>query len=493
MSAGDLSRFPGLREHLGRLRGSGVVVAVSGGGDSVGLLRVLHEARTEFDLRLSVAHLDHGTRGEEGRGDARFVAELAASLGLPFDLGHWRATRPAHFEADARRARYEWLATVARARGASSVAVGQTLDDQAETILHRIVRGTGLRGLAGMPPRRRLTPDVVLVRPLLGASRAEVRDHLRAIGQPFREDSTNLDTSRTRARIRLELLPELAEEYNPAVAEALVRLGRLASGSNRALERMARERLRHLVLESAPDRVVLDRVGLAQTNPTERREVLRLAWRLAGWPERSMDERRWRRLGKVAEKGSNRVSIGSGVEAECLAERLILCRLPTLPGPPPPDPASLPVPGSADWAGGRIWATLDENEPRDESVDLDRLALPLTIRPPGPGDRFDPLGLEGHSRPLNDFFRGARVPRELRASVPLVCDQAGIVWVVGHRISHRVRMTGETRRVLGLRFESGRDLPPTDHQPPGPEGDGGEPEQGERGGLGGGLWGGLGS
>ena len=207
--------LPRLHSHLERLRGSGVVVAVSGGGDSVGLLRVLQASATGFGLRLSVAHLDHGTRGEEGRGDARFVADLASSLGLPFDLGHWRASRPNHFEADARRGRYEWLAGVARARGARHVAVGQTLDDQAETVLHRVVRGTGLRGLAGMPSRRRLEPGVVLVRPLLGVSRIEVRDYLEAIGQRFREDSTNLDTSRTRARIRLELLPEPGRNVQP--------------------------------------------------------------------------------------------------------------------------------------------------------------------------------------------------------------------------------------------------------------------------------------
>ncbi len=111
------------------------------------------------------------------------------------------------------------------------------------------------------------------------------------------------------------------------------------------------------------------------------------------------------------------------------------------------------MPGRAPWGGGRISASLEEGEARDESVDLDRLALPLTIRPPETGDRFEPLGLEGRSQPLNDFFRGRRVPRELRGVVPLVCDQAGIVWVVGHRISHRARLTGETRRVLGLRFE----------------------------------------
>jgi len=427
-----------------------VVVAVSGGGDSVGLLRVLHSSAAEFGLRLSVAHLDHGTRGEEGQGDARFVAELASSLGLPFDLGHWRATRAGHFEADARRGRYEWLARVATARGASSVAVGQTLDDQAETILHRIVRGAGLRGLAGMPRRRTLAPGVVLVRPLLGVSRAEVRSYLDAIGQGFREDSTNLDTSRTRSRIRLELLPELAEMYNPNVAEALVRLARIASDANRVLERLARERMPGILVESGSDRIVLDRPALAKLTPFERVEVLRIAWRTVGWPEGPMDARRWRRLANL---GRSRTSVGLGVEATVADDRLILCRSLAEPGPPRREPIALPVPGWANWEGGRIGTMLDVTDPCDESVDLDALALPLSIRQAEPGDRFEPLGLEGRTRPLNDFFRGRRVPRARRGSIPLVCDQSGIIWVVGHRIAHRVRLTGETRRTLGLRFE----------------------------------------
>lgn len=448
--------LPRLRPALERLRGSGVVVAVSGGGDSVGMLRVLHRVGLEYELRLLVAHLDHGARGEESEADARFVAELAETLGLPFDLGHWRADRPGHFEADARRARYAWLTGVARDRQAAWVAVGQTLDDQAETIFHRVVRGTGLRGLAGMPARRRLAPDVTLIRPFLGVTRAEVRAYLGSIGQPFREDSTNLDTSRTRARIRLEWLPSLAESFNPNVAEALVNLGRIASEANARLERVARERYAGVVLELGPDRVVFDRWAWLALDPPGRVEVLRLAWRQAGWPERGMDARRWRRL---ASRENGRFSAGAGVEAATTADRLILSRSLLGDVAPPPAPVELPVPGSANWGDGRIVATLDAGEGVDESVDLDVLDLPLTIRRAEPGDRFGPLGLAGQTQALNDFFRGRRVLRGDRGSVPLVCDRKGVVWVVGHRVAHRVRRTEATMRVLGLRFEAGTTSP----------------------------------
>ena len=145
------------------------VVAVSGGSDSVGMLRVLRHLARPLGLSLCVAHLDHGVRGAEARADAAFVDALASSLGLPFVLGCWQPTRAGHFESDARRARYDWLTEVAQQRGASVIAVGHTSDDQAETILHRVIRGTGPRGLAGIPARRELSssPRLTLVRPCL--------------------------------------------------------------------------------------------------------------------------------------------------------------------------------------------------------------------------------------------------------------------------------------------------------------------------------------
>ncbi len=196
------------------------VVAVSGGSDSVGLLRVLHAVAPNAGLRLSVAHLDHGVRGDEAKADAAFVESLANMLNLPYDLGRWSPSRPSHFESDARRARYAWLLDVAR-RGASIIAVGHTRDDQAETVLHRVLRGTGPHGLAGIPARRRLAAGITLARPLLDVSRIEIRDYLDTIAQPFRDDASNADHARTRARLRHDLLPKLARDYNPKVAEAL--------------------------------------------------------------------------------------------------------------------------------------------------------------------------------------------------------------------------------------------------------------------------------
>ncbi|MDR3635952.1 MAG: tRNA lysidine(34) synthetase TilS [Isosphaeraceae bacterium] len=437
--------------------GSRWVVAVSGGSDSVGLLRVLHGLVPELGLDLSVAHLDHGARGEAARSDAEFVADVAGSLNLPFDLGRWSSSRSAHFESDARRARYAWLTEVAERRGATAVAVGHTRDDQAETILHRILRGTGLRGLAGVPRRRRLGAGVTLVRPLLDVSRAEIRSYLAALGQPFHEDATNADPSRTRARLRHDLLPRLEADYNPKVVEALIRLGALSGAADRARRQACGARLRAPARELGPQRITLYRPPLARANAFERAEVVRLAWRCAGWPEGAMRAEHWERIAGLLRTRSGRVTVAGGVEAAAQGDVLVLDR-PSWSKPATSFPAPslpLPLPGEAGWAGGRILATLEPDEARDESVDVDALVLPLFIRAPRPGDRFDPLGMAGNTTPLSDFLRGRRITRERRTSVPVVCDQKGIVWVAGHRIAHRVRLRDDTTRTAGLRWVEG--------------------------------------
>ena len=369
------------------------VVAVSGGGDSVGLLRVLHRLAPEAGLRMSVAHLDHGTRGEASRADAAFVAELAASLGLPFDLGHWRPIRAGHFESEARRARYGWLAEVARARDAEVVAVGHTRDDQAETILHRIVRGTGPRGLTGIPRQRVLAtePQITLVRPMLAVYRREIRAYLAELGQTCREDESNADLTRTRARIRHDLLPKLAAEYNPKLVDALVRLGELTAASQRAIEADAREMEHAAIITFSEDCVVLKHGFLRSVPAFLRAEVLRRVWRRAGWPEVSMSARRWRRLAAlVRAREVPRVEIGAGVTMATESDFLVLRRLQAAPGAlpvsAPTESIALEVPGSASvpWAGGRVVATLLPDESCDESIDFDRSSFSLSIRASAP-------------------------------------------------------------------------------------------------------------
>ena len=432
----------------------------------MGLVRALRRLAPEIGLTLSVAHLDHGTRGEAAQADAAFVQALAGSLGLPLDLGQWRPTRARHFEADARRARYSWLLEIAAARGASAIAVGHTRDDQAETILHRIIRGTGLRGLAGMPPQRILScdPPVTLIRPLLSVSRQEIRTSLGAPGEAFREDASNADQARTRARIRHDLLPRLAQDYNPRVADAIVRLGMLASASERAIERQVIALEHDATRLLSHDRIELCRDRLRQSPIFLRAEVLRRVWRLAGWPEASMSAQRWHRLASLAASPRiSRMAIGCGIELTttggggCPPDGFVLRRIGGIGSsssrPAPIEQVPMEVPGCVAWVTGKVATFLEPSTPRDETIDLDRIVPPLFVRAPVPGDRFEPLGMKGRSTPLQDFFRGRNIVPEERAFTPLLCDAAGIVWVVSHRIADRVKVTEQTRRTLGLRWQ----------------------------------------
>ncbi len=368
------------RTHRWCATGAGTtwVVAVSGGGDSVGLVRALHRLAPELGLTLSVAHLDHGTRGAAAQADAAFVQALAGSLGLPVDLGQWRPTRAGHFEADARRARYSWLLEVAAARGASAIAVGHTRDDQAETILHRIIRGTGLRGLAGMPSQRVLScdPPVTLIRPLLSVSRQAIRTSLGLLGQGYREDASNVDQARTRARIRHDLLPRLAREYNPRVAEAIVRLGMLAIASELAMERHLIELEHDVTRLLSGDLIELRRDRLLQSPIFLRAEVLRRVWRQAGWPEAGMSAKRWRRLALLARsRAITRRAIGGGIELTTTGplgvppDHFVLRRIgengSSSGRPSPIGQISMEVPGYVSWGTGKITTVLEPGAPRD--------------------------------------------------------------------------------------------------------------------------------
>jgi tRNA(Ile)-lysidine synthase len=281
----------------------GLVVAVSGGPDSMALLRALCEARGAGPL--TVAHLNHQLRGAEGDADEAFVRDLCAGLALDcrcerIDVrGTAEAVRE-NLEAAARRLRYEWLARVADEVGASWVATGHTANDQAETVLHRLLRGAGLRGLRGIAGRRPLTGRVSLVRPLLTATRDEVMTYLDALGQPYRRDSTNCDPRLTRNRIRHQLLPLLAAEYNPQAVAVLTRLAGQAEEVYGSEEEQARAALASAELPRAGALVVLDGERLAAVPRPRLREALRLLWEREGWPVAGMGFDAWERVAAVA-------------------------------------------------------------------------------------------------------------------------------------------------------------------------------------------------
>jgi tRNA(Ile)-lysidine synthase len=276
-----------------------VLVAVSGGSDSVALLCGLAALRLPGEGRLIVAHINHKLRGADSDGDQVFVEELSVRLGLACEVataavettgGHGQG-----LESLARKARYATLEEIAGRVGARFVVTAHTADDQAETILHRILRGTGIRGLAGMSRSRRIG-RATLLRPVLTISRGELVSYLAKRRQPFRTDASNADVRFTRNRIRKELLPILAAHYNPAIVAALLRLGELAGESQSLLDTMVRDMAERCLFGVSEGEAEMDLKTLASQPPYLVREVLRNVWRRQNWPLAAMGFAEWESL-----------------------------------------------------------------------------------------------------------------------------------------------------------------------------------------------------
>jgi tRNA(Ile)-lysidine synthase len=313
-----------------------VLAAVSGGADSVALLLGLAEVRAAGPGRFVAAHFNHRLRGRESDQDQAFVEELARKLGVQCIVaavpeGDLDAARGGQgLESAARQARYEFLSRAADHCGARYVATAHTADDQVETILHHILRGTGLAGLAGIPRTRPLTTAATLIRPLLSVTRQEVLDYLEQLGESWRDDSSNRLTDLTRNRIRLELLPRLEKDFNPQVRAALLRLGRLAEEADDWLSGQAMS-LAASIARPISGGVEIDTQALHDSAELLARYVLIDIWRKRGWPMQDMSLEKWDQLlslGRSAEittKGTVQTYPG-GIRAEKQAGVLRLTR-----------------------------------------------------------------------------------------------------------------------------------------------------------------------
>jgi tRNA(Ile)-lysidine synthase len=311
-----------------------VVVAVSGGPDSVALLRAMHSLKTQAGGpgQLIVAHFNHHLR-PEADADQEFVSDLAARLDFskisfehidsvePIDVVSLAKLRGDGVEAAAREARYEFFQRTAERRGARYVVTGHTADDQVETVLFNILRGTGLAGLAGMQRARMLGPAVSLIRPLLNVRRAEVLRYLNEIGQPYRIDSTNASIDFTRNRIRHELLPQLRENYNCDLETALTQLSQLAADAQKLIEQLAEELLNHCTSPGVATpglgiaiqhchTITIMTDSLAETDRHLVREMFVALWRRMNWPLQNMGFSQWNALADMAQSTCEKAKAG---------------------------------------------------------------------------------------------------------------------------------------------------------------------------------------
>lgn len=450
------------------------VVGASGGADSTILLHAMCDLsqRHELNWQLNVAHLHHGLRDGDADADADFVANLAEQLGLPFH-GE-RVSIPNHIaehggstEEVARQYRYDFLERVALKTGSDLVAVAHHADDDAETILHRICRGTGIRGLAGMRGLRAIQPGsrVRLARPLLKQRRSLIEQLLNERGIEFRVDGTNHTTEFTRGRIRNVLLPLLSEHLNPNVSDALLRLGEQARWLETYLDDAATRTFDSLVVIDRPGLIVLNTRALLSKQRVIQAEVIRRTVSLLLGGEQDLS---FLHVDGVLRLASNP---GSGKELHLpgsVVVRRVYDRLEFRPKSRTETPTELtPVfvscPGTTPLPqlGVELVAEVCEVDPEkiadirqaarpdEEWLDYDRLHLPLLVRGRRAGDRFRPLGSPG-TKSLSHFFINEKIDPALRVRTGVLCDQQGVVWVMPLRIDERAKLRSNSRRALRL-------------------------------------------
>lgn len=439
-----------VRRHGMLVGGETVLVGVSGGADSVALLHTLLALRPRLSLTLHVLHVHHGLR-PEADAEAAFVESLGRRLGVPVTVERVQifSESAESLEARARTGRYAAFRKWASVLSASRVALGHTADDQAETVLMRLLEGAGPRGLAGIPPVRG-----PFIRPLIDIRRREIEAELERAGLGWVEDPSNRDPKFLRNRIRHDLLPFLSGAYNPQIVEALCRAGALARDLVRDVEAVAARELDRLAGEEEGS-VVLSRAALGTLPPGIGEEVLRQA--LIRFGERR-PLRAWaqRALRMSLDVNSLRPLRLGGVWLEVSGDHVRLSRGRT----EPLTEADLPVPGSITLpeVGLRLeaWELEYPASYRPPAgpwtVAFDRAGLPgpLGVRSRLPGDRFRPFGAPGAKR-LKAFLIDAKIPRWRRDRLPLLVAGGEIAWVVGVRRGAIAPVTASTRRILEVR------------------------------------------
>ncbi len=443
-------------------QGDRVMVGVSGGVDSVVLLHVLMLLRGEYDLSLVVAHLDHGIRGEESRLEADFVRSLAQGLDLPLetaaaDVPTLVGRKRTSLQEAAREARYDFYEQVREKYDGQKVATGQTADDQAETVLIRVIRGAGLRGLKGIPPVR----GGVYIRPLIETSRAEVERFAEKEGLTHVIDSSNIKDIYLRNKVRHDLIPHLEREYNPNIRAGLSKMASILSREDDYLDRKAEEVMGGLIDERGQE-VSVDIPRLRPFHEAIWFRVLQkaMATVLGGDLRRISTAHLDAIFRLLTHQAPNKVlCLPDGIRVEKHYTKLFIKRGRSSAVFPFEYIVEVPGVTLLEALGKKLVTRIDAAKsgipmdvgPNVAYLDDAKLVHPLTLRNFEKGDRFVPLGMKAPKK-LKDFFIDSKVPKALRRRIPLLISGETIVWVVGYRIDEGFKLREGSERILRAEY-----------------------------------------
>jgi tRNA(Ile)-lysidine synthase len=438
-----------------------VLAAVSGGADSLCLLLVL----LELGFPVCAAHFDHGLRPDSAE-DSETVRRIAEKLGVRFftergDVRDRAKQKRETLEEAARELRYDFLRRTAAACGAPAVATGHTADDQAETVLMHLLRGSGLQGLRGIRPDFHAR-GMRIVRPLLCLTHAQTLEYCRDAGWHPLEDPSNLDRSFKRNRIRGELIPQL-KKYNPQIVPILGRLSDLAAAQTDLLDRMAEDVWNRCLLPSQPGEVRILREAFNQSPMAVRQAIVRRAVKEMSGSLRDLAYRHVQSVigFSLAPTTSRRMTVALGIDASVESQSLVFRKREVLSVPAEWENAPLPIPGEAairrpNWKFQLVRKNASEfrggdagKDPWAVRVDEDKIHPPLFLRKRAVGDRFFPAGMPGPVK-LNDFLAAQHLPLAERDHWPLVCDREGILWIPGFRLRQGMETTGGTGRCVEI-------------------------------------------
>ncbi len=447
-------------------KGDRVLVCVSGGPDSIALLHLMVDLRKHYDIELAVAHLDHMLRGRQSAADANFVKRITAKLGIPFVIEKKNVKKIANspkmsIEERAREARYNFYQRAAKKTGANKIATGHNMDDQAETILMRFVKGSGSRGLSGIPYKRQLGHTQV-IRPLLDVKRADIEEYLKKHRLPSRVDASNFKTFYLRNKIRHILMPFLEKEFNPKIKENLKSIAKNLSNESDYLGTVARRLYKHLTSGTKARIEISLRDLLRQHIALQPLIVREIICSLKGDLKR-ITYRHWQEIESILTyKDKWSIDLPGKIKVNKKGGRLIFMtkditqkHLPRFK-----KSAKLNIPGKTviPELGINLSSEIVTSIPRFkkgrkggriEYVNGDLLKPPLKIRTRHKGDRMRPLGME-FSKKLHDIFVDEKVPQEIRDRIPLIISGNKILWVVGLKLAGDSEVNRTTAKLVKL-------------------------------------------
>lgn len=439
--------------------GDTVLAAISGGPDSMAMLNCLVLLKKELDFNLLIAHVNHGVRGQYAKRDQEFVKFIAKEYNIPYftknvDMVAYGKELHISSEEAGRILRYGFFRQILGDYKNGKIAVAHNKNDQAETIIHRIIRGTGLDGLKSM---EFIKDDII--RPILNISRNEIENYIEEKNIRFVVDHTNLQTDYTRNKIRLELLPYIKENFNPNIIDSLYRLTRIASDEIEILEEITSEKYNLIVKNKTKDSIIFNGRLFNLEAEAIRKRLIRKAIENISGNLHGIEEVHTKDIIKLFYKAKTgkTIHISKGIVARISYNDFII-ELKSERDNSLQTQEILIGENTIKESAIRLSLDLvsvediDLNDTHTKYIDFDKVSGQMWIRTRKTGDRFAPLGLGG-SKKLKDYMIDKKIPQKERQEIPLLCDRSGIIWVIGYGLSDNYKITDKTKRVLRVKLE----------------------------------------